>query len=467
MDFPIFHLDFLGNRALIAIIAVIHAIINHSLAVGLVPVIVGMEIKGFKSDTLEKQQGWDSLAYKIMFTAFVITTTIGAMTGVGIWFSASLVNPASIGSLIRVFFGAWFVEWIVFVTEVVLILFYFLTWKKLQSNPLQKYKHILIGLGLTFFSWITMAIIVSILAFMMDTGSWNTHRSFLYGFLNPLYLPQLLFRTPLSLTMGGMIAMFLTVLYTKPQDPIRKPALRFLGKWVLVAGPATALGGLYYYYSIPGNLTGNLPVAMGSMEFQSWYKQIIFLIAFAVGLVIICANWAFFSPKNLPAALTGISILIVFGLMGHFERLREFIRKPYVIGNYMYSNGIRAEDYPLLKRDGILPYSNFVVTHKVTPENKLEAGRDVFILACSRCHTTNGGVNPLTGKFGNMFGENVTWQTAQLKGYIQNMHKARYFMPPFPGNEQELDALCEYIKSLQSNPIPVEGAQNGLGFVPE
>ncbi|HAO51563.1 MAG TPA: cytochrome, partial [Runella sp.] len=48
MDFPIFHLDFIGNRALIAIIAVLHAVINHALAVGLMPVVAMLEIKGFK-----------------------------------------------------------------------------------------------------------------------------------------------------------------------------------------------------------------------------------------------------------------------------------------------------------------------------------------------------------------------------------------------------------------------------------
>ena len=34
MDFPVFHLDFLGNRMLVAMIAVVHVMINHSLAVG-------------------------------------------------------------------------------------------------------------------------------------------------------------------------------------------------------------------------------------------------------------------------------------------------------------------------------------------------------------------------------------------------------------------------------------------------
>jgi hypothetical protein len=37
MDFPIFHLDFMGDRLLIAIIAVLHVLINHGLAVGFIP----------------------------------------------------------------------------------------------------------------------------------------------------------------------------------------------------------------------------------------------------------------------------------------------------------------------------------------------------------------------------------------------------------------------------------------------
>ena len=43
MDFPVFHLDFLGNRMLIATIAVLHVIINHSLAVGAMPLVAAME----------------------------------------------------------------------------------------------------------------------------------------------------------------------------------------------------------------------------------------------------------------------------------------------------------------------------------------------------------------------------------------------------------------------------------------
>lgn len=63
-----------------------------------------------------------------------------------------------------------------------------------------------------------------------------------------------------------------------------------------------------------------------------------------------------------------------------------------------------------------------------------------------------------------MFGDKP-WDANQMKAYIKNMHKARYFMPPFPGNDKELDALCAFIKTLQNDyTLPVEGAQDGLGM---
>lgn len=120
MDFPIFHLDFMGDRLLIAIIAVLHVLINHGLAVGFIPLVTWLEYIGYKKGGQSEitNTSWDKLAYHLMTVAFIITTTIGAMTGVGIWFASSLVNPASIGSLIRVFYGAWFFWRIIFYRKV-------------------------------------------------------------------------------------------------------------------------------------------------------------------------------------------------------------------------------------------------------------------------------------------------------------------------------------------------------------
>ena len=39
------------------------------------------------------------------------------------------------------------------------------------------------------------------------------------------------------------------------------------------------------------------------------------------------------------------------------------------------------------------------------------------------------------------------------------MHNVRYYMPPFPGNKDELDALAWYIQQQQQFPEILEGAQ--------
>ena len=89
MDLPVFHLDFLNNRMLIAIIAILHVIINHAMAVGGIPLVTFLEWRGLK----QRDPEWDRIAHRIMTVFFVVTTTVGALTGVGIWFSASLINP--------------------------------------------------------------------------------------------------------------------------------------------------------------------------------------------------------------------------------------------------------------------------------------------------------------------------------------------------------------------------------------
>lgn len=450
MDFPIFHLDWVGDRFLFVIIAITHVLINHGLAVGLAPIVVAMEYLGVKQQNPE----WDNLAYKIMKTAFVITTTVGAMTGVGIWFSASLVNPNSIGSLIRVFFSAWFFEWIIFVTEVVLIMTYYLTWKTWTKGRYKLY-HFIVGYGLAFFSWVTMAVIVSILGFMMDPGNWNTDRSLLNGFANPMYLPQLLFRTFLALIAGAAISMLLTHLYTPKDSEIRQKAMRFLAKWVLFCTPYCIGGGLWYWNVIPDMMVQNMSVAVGTQQFQGWYDTLKILLLGGASAVMLYALLHLIMPKfKFQTYMYVVPVVLLLGTLGMFERVREFIRKPYVIGGYMYSNTFRVEDYPLLQQDGILKHASFINTPQVTEDNMVQAGRNVFMLSCSRCHTANG-VNAITDKFRTMYGTaDEPWNADAMKGYIKSMHNARYFMPPFPGNTQELEALVTYIKVLQYFPDP-------------
>jgi hypothetical protein len=460
MDFPIFHLDFMGNRLLIAIIAILHVLINHALAVGFIPLVTILEYLGFRQKKTDPGLGkqWDELARKMMFVGFVITTSVGALTGVGIWFSASLTNPAAIGSLIRVFYGAWFSEWIIFVLEVVFIMLYFLRWKKSNESDRTKKRHIRFGAALSVFSWLTMVIIAAILGFMMDPGNWLSDRSFFSGFTNPLYIPQLYFRTPLAMMMGGAFALFLTLIFIKKRDAIREKAVHFVSLWLLIWSPVALVGALLYRSTIPEAMMGNLPTAVGTRAFINWYDSILLVIFAAVIISLLIALWGFLTPRKLPRPALVIPIIAMFVFLGSFERVREFIRKPFVIGEYMYANGLRVNDYPLYRKNGILPYAIYVDTPKATGENKLQAGKNVFMIACSRCHTVTG-INSLVRKFRNMTGPGKTLNAEAVRQYIPGMHRVWYYMPPFPGNEAELDALTAFILEMDKNPRYLRGAQ--------
>jgi hypothetical protein len=459
MDFPFFHLDFIGNRMLIAITAIVHVVVNHPMAVGAVPLVTLLEWKAFR----ENKPALDELAYKFTFVFFVITTSLGALTGVGIWFTTSLVNPDAIGSLLRVFFWGWFTEWIVFVIEVCLIMLYFLTWKRMKNR---KKLHIAIGAGLAFFSWITMAIITGILGFMMNSGEWvpyirewSARSGLLTAFFNPLYLPQLVFRTPFALMTAGLFFMFLVPFFTQKGQAIRHTTVRFLAKWTLVWLPVTAFAGYWYWIRIPDFMVQNAPVAMTTQNYTQWYQIILFSLFAMIVTVLLISLIGSVKPRWVPRVVLLIPFVASVLLLGMFERIREFVRKPYVIQDYMYANGLRVDHYPLFKEDGVLPHASFTEHNTVTETNKISAGKDVFMVTCSRCHTSNG-INGVVDKFEILFPDSK-WNPQQIAAFIGNMHNVRPFMPPFPGNQKELDAMASYIVSIQDYTTRIEGAQTG------
>lgn len=81
------------------------------------------------------------------------------------------------------------------------------------------------------------------------------------------------------------------------------------------------------------------------------------------------------------------------------------------------------------------------------------------MLTCSRCHTSNG-INSIVDVFEKMYGKGKPLDEESMASYIPNMHQGRTFMPPFPGNKKELDALVAYIKELQASGEPLQGAQS-------
>ena len=161
MGFPVFDMPFLGNALLIALDAVLHVFISHGIAIGGMAIIVLSEYLGWR----HHEPQWEKLARKMIKPALIVAVAVGAPTGAGIWFITSVIAPRAIGSLLRVFFWPWFVEWIFFISEVCLALAYYYTWERWAGE--EKRKHLRLGFLLVFASAGTAALITGILGFML------------------------------------------------------------------------------------------------------------------------------------------------------------------------------------------------------------------------------------------------------------------------------------------------------------
>lgn len=462
MDFPSFYMDHLaGGRLIIGIIASLHVLINHPLAVGAYPLLTWMEWWAHKHNRPDV----DRLAYRITFVVFIVTTTVGAMTGVGIWLSTSLLAPFAIGSLLRVFFWGWFLEWGVFISEVVLICWWFLSWKK-ADTPEKKKKHIKIGLALSIMSWITMALIVAVLGFMMKPGEWSQTRAFWDAMTNPLYAPQLGFRTCFAFMTGAVFLWFASFFFTRDSNKNLREGARLrhwivyrLSHVVLISLMGTFLFGTWYWNCIPETMKANSSVALLTQEFMNWHGQFKVLLGWTLVAFMLVGIGGLGTSFMVPRWALLVPSFMGIWLLGHFERAREFMRKPWVIGEYMYSNGVHKDELAFLQSEGVLKHATYVKHREVTAANQVEAGQDVFMLACSRCHSTTG-LNGVVEKFAAMYGADKPWDASGMVLFIKGMHQTRTFMPPFPGNDKEAGALAAYILQLKETPRTLHGAQS-------
>ncbi|HEY9720950.1 MAG TPA: cytochrome c [Oscillatoriaceae cyanobacterium] len=433
MFFPVFEMPWLGDRWLIGSMAILHVLINHAAAIGGSLMLVALEHRGRKLG----DERWDVLAYRLAFVYFVLVTTVGALTGVGIWFTTMVAEPAGIGTMLRIFFWGWFAEWLVFVLEVVMVMAYFLSWKVMRPQT-----HLKLGYAYAISSAATMAIITGILSSMLTPGHWLIHHGFWDGFLNPSYPPQLLLRSGLALGLGAGLSMLLSR-WLAPED-LRAEASRFLARFLLASVPLAAIGGAWYLAVLPDQVRDLIPTALMTTQFAPYVQDSYLANGLIAVAVLAVGFWALKRHKPLPTAAVFVPFLALVMLLGQFERVREFVRKPYLIPGYLYANGIRVDAVPELNKTGVLAQAPYAAVHTVTPANRLLAGREVYRLECAECHTI-GGLNDLRAKTAGKSPE-------AIDGFVAHLHDIHPFMPPFVGTDAERQALAAYLSSL-STPV--------------
>lgn len=421
MNYPVWYLPDIGGGSLIALISIVHVFLSH-FAVGGGLYLVLAERKGLR----ENNPAILNFTKKHAKFFLLVTMVLGGITGVGIWFIISLVNPAATSVLIHTFVFGWATEWVFFLVEIVAIFVYYYCFDSMAPKTHQK-------VGWIYFvaAWLSLFVINGIVGFMLTPGKWLTDGTFWSGFFNPSFWPALFFRTFVSLMLAGVYA-FITTAFLRDSD-LKTVMTRYSARWVLISLLAAVPAGYWYLSILPSQVRSLVEGASPTIRLAVQYGLIGVILLLAGTLVLLLLKPAYHSKSV--ALLVFVS---AFLFMGAFEWTREASRRPYVIDGYLYSNSINHKDLAEINREGFLHEARWVSTRAAGADNQLEAGRELFRNQCYACHTVRGLNNPIVLRTAAM-------DYPALLNYLARMHEIRYFMPPFAGNEAERKALAYFI----------------------
>jgi len=422
MNYPIWDLTIYGGGFLIALVAVVHVLVSH-FAVGGGLFLVMLEKKAYKED----DAGLLDYVKKHSKFFLLVSMVFSGMTGVGIWWTIALLNPAATSSLIHTFVFGWAAEWVFFVGEIVALFIYFYTFGKMDRK-----NHLIVGWIYFFCAWMSLFLINGIIGYMLTPGAWIETHNFWDGFFNPTFWPSLIFRTGISLTLCGVFG-FVTAAFLKDAD-LRQKIMRTCAAWVAIPFTLMVGGGWWYFIAIPEPaktiMLEKSPEIAGYLQLLTWVMPILFIASMIMTI-------------RLPNSFQKIFCFVIVGIslvyFGAFEFIREGSRRPFIIYDHMYSNQVYVKDVPDVQKAGFSTSAKWTKYKKITEENMLEAGRELFKFQCSPCHSVDGllhDIKPLAAKYDNAFG-----MDAKLNG----LGKLNQYMPNFMGTRDERWALANYI----------------------
>ncbi len=439
-----------GSGLMVAFIATIHVLFSHA-SVGAAILFGYLANLGVRKNKPEYIQFIKKYGLFLLIFSYVL----GSITGPGIWFSATIASPRGISSLIHTFVWVWATEWVFFIIEVIGI--YLLVY---LAGKVDVRTHTKLSLIFCLSSVATLLIIVGVLSFMLWPGSpnWLAEGGVSQAFFGPNTLAQACTRLAFVLTITAVVGGIVASRISNPED--KKSITRQLSA-LGVIGAVLGYGFFSWYMTTLPEYTEilistRLPETYGTM-----------MIA-AVGITVLYFALTAWKPAILQTWLACVMtvVILVFGLSPE-ELARESIRKPWIAGQYMYSNQVIGRDVPALNIKSELPVieeKGVLATHpfvpeqlrKITPENELEAGRVIATAMCSNCHSlTDKGIRPLV----NYIPKNPS--LGQLEDYLAaglyRGHTA--YMPAIPLPPEERKALAVYLKSLADKYSKDKGAQ--------
>ncbi len=418
MNYPLWQLGIPGGL-LIAFVAVTHVFISH-FAVGGGAYLVLLERKANRDNDA------GLLVYVRKHSKFfaLVTLVLGAVTGVGIWFTIGLVSPEATSSLIHTFVWGWAIEWVFFFVEIASAIIYAYGWDRLDRAS-----HMAVGWVYFVSAWASLFIINGILTYMLTPGRWLQTHAFWNGFFNPTYWPSLVLRSGMAIVLAGMFGL---VTGLRVVSPVRERVLRYAGSWILVGTLCLILPARWYFAEFPPEAKAYFDVILPAMRHMAELGMIAAAVSFVLALLFAVAK-----PAWMRAPVVALILLGGFMVMGAGEYTREVARKPFAIGSYIYSNDLRVSEMASLGTAGFAASAKWIAPN---PPDNVAQGRQIFAMQCGVCHSVEG--------YRAMAPRVHGWSSEFATDVLQHLPLMRGTMAPFAGNEQDRVAVGAYLATL-------------------
>ncbi len=444
MNYPFWDVPLIGAGWVIGIISIFHVMISH-FAVGgglLIPILERRAL------SLESPEWMNALRRNMRFF-LIVTGVLGTVSGVGIWFSIGLAQPTGTSALIHIFVFFWAIEWVFFLIELASAAVYYYSWGRISDRL-----HVAIGWVYCVSSFFTLFVINGILTFMMTPGQeWlqaNGMREFsgavLYAFFNPTYWPSLFIRALACLSLAAVFVLMSASRIRSEMEPdLKADILRYLLRWFIPGLLLLPIGLFWLLYSLPQS-------RLNLLKLSELNLMPISLAVIFVSVLTAVAAFILVWPRPLKFNLTRAWILMILAavVVTAAEYSREMLRKPFVIVDYMYSNGVRVQDVKRFNKEGYLTKSLWV-----DEENDFATGKAMFRGQCMICHTWSG-YRSMDRLLKGRNKESLQSVLDMLYEYSPEYRFTQY-MPPLVGTLAERRALAVWLE----NKAQLRGAEEG------
>lgn len=429
--YPVNDYEPLMPGLVMAAVAIVHVFLAQ-FAVGggmLLCYFEWLAMKGYEPNARRFVDGYFKLLVLISFV-------VGALSGVGIWFTAIQISPATIGAMIDQFHWMWATEWTFFCLEIVSGYCFYRYHDRLSDRSALTLLAIY-----SLAAWLSLFVINGILSWQLTPGRWLETRNVFEGLFNPSFWPSLLFRTIVSSTLASLAACVNINLMCSLDRDERLPLINraahllvpmvlmpVLGAWFLAVMPADSRSWV-----------------LGGSPAMMLFLNIAIAASLAVGAYAILGLVV--QRLYINGATATLLLLLAFGATAGGEFVREGSRKPYSIRSVLYSNAITPDQVAVLRQTGSIANDPYPLHNDAEYANdQLRIGARVFRRQCSVCHTIHGtnALHELTG----------SWDENQMRMNIAKLQHTKAFMPPFAGSASEVEALVQFLNwSNQEKPL--------------